>query len=49
LTDYADKRFFKQAASEAAEKQKNERASTAINNARRGHEALAIVQSQMNQ
>ena len=47
LTDYADKHFFKQAASEAAEREKNERASTAISNARRGQVALAVVQSQM--
>jgi hypothetical protein len=47
LTDYADKRFFKQAASEAAAKKENERASASIGNARRGQEALTIVQSQM--
>jgi hypothetical protein len=45
ITDYADKRFFKQAASEAAGKRQNEQASTAISSARRGKDALAIVQS----
>lgn len=47
LTDYADKRFFKQAASEAAAKRENKQASLSISNARRGHDALNVVQRQM--
>ena len=47
LTDYADKRFFKQAASEAAAKRENKQASLSISNARRGHDALTVVQRQM--
>jgi uncharacterized membrane protein len=47
LTDYADKTFFKKAAGEAAAKNKDEQVSRAIQNTRRGQEALDIVESRM--
>jgi hypothetical protein len=47
LTDAADKRLFKEAASEAAQKDPNQDAGNAIEGTKRGAQALNIVRTQM--